>query len=73
MYLRDELAIIFIHVQKGIEMIEILNEKRILLLEDSDEFIENIISLFNMFVKETLVAKDIKSAMKIELILVFLI
>jgi len=65
MYLRDELAIIFIHVQKGIEMIEILNEKKILLLEDSDEFIENIISLFNMFVKETLVAKDIKSALKI--------
>lgn len=46
-------------------MIEILNEKRLLLLEDSDEFIENIISLFNMFVKETLVAKDIRSAKRI--------
>lgn len=46
-------------------MIETLINKNILLLEDSDEFIENIISLFNMFVKETLVAKDIRSAKRI--------
>lgn len=46
-------------------MIETLNDKKLLLLEDSDEFIENIISLFNMFVKETVVAKDIRSAKRI--------
>lgn len=38
-------------------MIEILSNKKLLLLEDSDEFIENITSLFNMFVKETLILK----------------
>ena len=46
-------------------MIEILNDKKLLLLEDSDEFIENIVSLFNMFVKETLVAKDIRDAKRL--------
>ena len=30
-------------------MIENLSNKNLLLLEDSDAFIENIISLFNMF------------------------
>ena len=44
---------------------EFLNDKHLLLLEDSDEFIENAISLFNMFVKKTFVAKDIKEAFKI--------
>ena len=38
-------------------MIEILSNKKLLLLEDSDEFIENITSLFNMFVKETIILK----------------
>jgi two-component system, OmpR family, response regulator VanR len=46
-------------------MIKILNDKKLLLLEDSDEFIENIVSLFNMFVKETLVAKDIRDAKRL--------
>jgi len=32
---------------------EFLSDKHLLLLEDSDEFIENAISLFNMFVKKT--------------------
>ena len=44
---------------------EFLSDKHLLLLEDSDEFIENAISLFNMFVKKTFVAKDIKEAFKI--------
>ena len=44
---------------------EFLNDKHLLLLEDSDEFIDNAISLFNMFVKKTFVAKDIKEAFKI--------
>ena len=42
-----------------------LGDKNLLLLEDSDEFIENAISLFNMFVKTTFVAKNIKEAFKI--------
>jgi two-component system, OmpR family, response regulator VanR len=46
-------------------MIENLSNKNLLLLEDSDDFIENIISLFNMFVKKTFIAKDINSANKI--------
>ena len=46
-------------------MIENLSNKNLLLLEDSDDFIENIISLFNMFVKKTFIAKDISSAEKI--------
>lgn len=44
---------------------EQLSNKNLLLLEDSDDFIENIISLFNMFVKKTFIAKDINSAEKI--------
>ncbi|MGD9623745.1 MAG: response regulator transcription factor [Arcobacter sp.] len=44
---------------------EFLSDKHLLLLEDSDEFIENAISLFNMFVKKTFVAKDIKEAFKL--------
>ncbi|MFW3411266.1 response regulator transcription factor [Aliarcobacter butzleri] len=44
---------------------EFLNDKNLLLLEDSDEFIENAVSLFNMFVKKTFVAKNIKEAFKI--------
>ena len=44
---------------------EFLNDKYLLLLEDSDEFIENAIALFNMFVKKTFVAKDIKEAFEI--------
>lgn len=46
-------------------MIENLSNKNLLLLEDSDDFIENIISLFNMFVKKTFIAKDINSANKL--------
>lgn len=46
-------------------MIENLSNKKLLLLEDSDDFIENIVSLFNMFVKTTFIAKDISSAEKI--------
>ncbi len=42
-----------------------LGDKNLLLLEDSDEFIENAISLFNMFVKTTFVAKNIKEAFNI--------
>lgn len=41
---------------------EFLNDKNLLLLEDNDEFIENAISLFNMFVKQTFVAKNTKEA-----------
>jgi two-component system, OmpR family, response regulator VanR len=44
---------------------EFLNDKYLLLLEDSDEFIENAVALFNMFVKKTFVAKDIKEAFEI--------
>ena len=36
------------------------NDKKLLLLEDSNEFVENAIALFNMFVKKTFVAKNIK-------------
>lgn len=46
-------------------MIENLSNKKLLLLEDSDEFIENIASLFNMFVKETFIAKNINNALNI--------
>ena len=46
-------------------MIENLSDKKLLLLEDSDEFIENVTSLFNMFVKETFIAKNIKDAFEI--------
>ena len=44
---------------------EFLNDKNLLLLEDSDEFIENAIALFNMFVKKTFVAKNIEEAFEI--------
>jgi DNA-binding response OmpR family regulator len=44
---------------------EFLNDKHLLLLEDSNEFIENAISLFNMFVKKTFVARNIKEAFEI--------
>lgn len=44
---------------------QFLNNKNLLLLEDNDEFIENAISLFNMFVKKTFVAKNIEEAFKI--------
>ena len=33
---------------------EFLNDKHLLLIEDNEEFIENAISLFNMFVKKHL-------------------
>ena len=46
-------------------MIENLSNKKLLLLEDSDEFIENVTSLFNMFVKQTIIAKNIKDAFNI--------
>lgn len=46
-------------------MAENLANKNLLLLEDSDEFIENMMSLFNIFVKNTFVAKDIDNATKI--------
>ena len=41
------------------------NDKKLLLLEDSNEFVENAIALFNMFVKKTFVAKSINEAFKI--------
>lgn len=41
------------------------NDKKLLLLEDSNEFVENAIALFNMFVKKTFVAKNIKEAFEI--------
>ena len=44
---------------------DFFNDKQLLLLEDSDEFIENAVALFNMFVKKTLVAKSINEAFKI--------
>ena len=44
---------------------EFLNDKHLLLIEDNEEFIENAISLFNMFVKNTFVAKNIKEAFEI--------
>jgi DNA-binding response OmpR family regulator len=44
---------------------EFLNARHLLLLEDNDEFIENAISLFNMFVKKTFVARNIQEAFKI--------
>lgn len=44
---------------------EFFNDKYLLLLEDSDEFIENAIALFNMFVKKTFVAKNIEEAFEI--------
>lgn len=47
------------------DIMEFLSDKNLLLLEDSDEFIENAVSLFNMFVKRTFVAKNIKEAFKI--------
>ena len=44
---------------------DFFNDKQLLLLEDSDEFIENAVALFNMFVKKTFVAKNIKEAFEI--------
>ena len=44
---------------------DFFNDKQLLLLEDSDEFIENAVALFNMFVKKTFVAKSINEAFKI--------
>ena len=44
---------------------DFFNDKQLLLLEDNDEFIENAVALFNMFVKKTLVAKNIKEAFEI--------
>jgi DNA-binding response OmpR family regulator len=44
---------------------QFFNDKYLLLLEDNDEFIENAISLFNMFVKKTFIAKNIEEAFKI--------
>lgn len=46
-------------------MTNYLNDKNLLLLEDSNEFIDNAISLFNMFVKHTYVVKNIKEAFEI--------
>lgn len=36
------------------------NDKQLLLLEDSDEFIENAVSLFNIFVKKIFCCKKYK-------------
>lgn len=44
---------------------EFFKDKNLLLLEDSEEFIENAISLFNMFVNKTFVAKNITQAFEI--------
>lgn len=44
---------------------EFFNDKNLLLLEDSDEFIDNAVSLFNMFVNKTFVAKNIAEAFEI--------
>lgn len=44
---------------------EFFNDKNLLLLEDSDEFIDNAVSLFNMFVKKTFVAKNTSEAFEI--------
>ena len=44
---------------------EFFADKNLLLLEDSDEFIDNAISLFNMFVNKTFVAKNIIEAFEI--------
>lgn len=44
---------------------EFFADKNLLLLEDSDEFIDNAISLFNMFVNKTFVAKNISDAFKL--------
>ena len=44
---------------------DFFNDKQLLLLDDSDEFIENAVALFNMFVKKTFVAKNIKEAFEI--------
>lgn len=41
------------------------NDKQLLLLEDSDEFIENAVSLFNIFVKKIFVAKNIKESFEV--------
>ena len=42
-----------------------IKSKNLLLIEDSEEFIDNAVALFNMFVKKTFVAKDIKDAFDI--------
>ena len=47
------------------DIMEFLSDKNLLLLEDSNEFVENAIALFNMFVKKTFVAKNIKEAFEI--------
>ena len=44
---------------------DFFNDKNLLLVEDSDEFIENAISLFNMFVNTTFVAKNKNEAFDI--------
>lgn len=46
-------------------MIENLSNKNLLLLEDNDDFIEQISSLFNIFIKKIFIAKDINNAEKI--------
>lgn len=43
-------------------MVGSLNSKNLLLLEDSDEFIENAVALFNIYVKKTFVAQNISQA-----------
>ncbi len=46
-------------------MLESLGTKNLLLLEDSEEFIENAVALFNMYVKQTFVAKNCTEASKL--------
>jgi DNA-binding response OmpR family regulator len=49
----------------GKGMIESLNDKSLLLLEDSEEFIENVISLLEMFISKVYIAKNISKAHEI--------
>lgn len=42
-----------------------LNDKRLLLLEDNQEFIDNAVSLFKMFVAQVWVAKNIREAFEV--------
>jgi DNA-binding response OmpR family regulator len=46
-------------------MIVNLSNKNLLLLEDNDDFIEQIVSLFNILIKKIFIAKDITNAEKI--------
>lgn len=46
-------------------MLASLGTKNLLLLEDSEEFIENAIALFNLYVKQTFVAQNCTEARKL--------